>query len=131
MKLAIQDLDVRCAGRPERCTTTLATAGAYVVTVTSVLEDRSAALASCYLADLTAAQTAVSHMRLVPGGPAERLSQHVLGGMHSAGHARGCLLDHVAELRDLLAAIAGAESSVDVSEATLRRAAEAWGERDA
>ena len=74
VKLAFDALQVRCDGRRERCSTTLSTAGGYVVAVTTVLSDRSVALASSYLADLTAAQTAVSHLRLVPGRPAPSTS---------------------------------------------------------
>ena len=130
MKLAFDALQVRCGGRRERCSTTLSTAGGYVVAVTSVLSDRSVALASSYLADLTAAQTAVSHLWLVPGRPGD-VDQRVLGRLASSAHARGCLLDHVSEMRDLLAELTGAEVTVDVGEDALQRAAEAWAHRDA
>ena len=98
--------------------------------MTTVLSDRSVALASSYLADLTAAQTAVSHLRLVPGRPSA-VDQRVLGRLASSAHARGCLLDHVSELRDLLAELTGGEVTVDLSEDALQRAAEAWAHRDA
>jgi len=120
---------VRCDGRRERCETTLRTAGGYVVAVTSVLADRSVALASSYLADLSATQTAVSHLRLVPGERG-RVSQRVLGPWPSSAHARGCLLDHASELRDLLAELTGAETSIDVAERVLEATDEAWAQRD-
>lgn len=130
MKLRLDGaLEVRCDGRRERCSTTLSTAGGYVVAVTSVLGDRSIALASSYLADLTAAQIAVSHLRLIPG-QAGQLGQRVLGGMPSSEHARGCLLDHASELRDVLGEVTGAEVTIDVDENALERAAGAWGQRD-
>jgi hypothetical protein len=122
-------LHVRCAGRRERCETTLSTAGGYVVAVTSVLTDRSVALASSYLADLSAAQTAVSHLRLVPGRRGE-VGQRVLGPSSSAAHARGCLLDHASELRDLLGELTGAEASIDVTESVLQATDDAWAQRD-
>ena len=129
VKLAFDGLQIRCDGRRERCSTTLNTAGGYVVAVTSVLSDRSVALASSYLADLTAAQTAVSHLRLVPGRPAS-VDQRVLGRLASSAHARGCLLDHASELRDLLAELTGAEVAIDIDDAALQLAAEAWAQRD-
>ena len=121
-------LHVHCDGRRERCSTTLSTAGGYVVAVTSVLSDRSVALASCYLADLTAAQTAVSHLRLVPNQRAQ-VSQRVLGALPSTAHARGCLLDHASELRELLAELSGVEVTIDVTESVLQRTGGAWAQR--
>ena len=131
MKLRLDGgLQVRCGGRLERCSTTLSTAGGYVVAATSVLTERSVALVSSYLADLTAAQTAVSHLRLVPGRPGQ-LAQRVLGAMPSSEHARGCLLDHASELRQLLAELTGAAVAIEVAEDVLERAGEAWERRDA
>jgi hypothetical protein len=129
VKLAFDALQVRRNGRRERCSTTLSTAGGYVVAVTSVLSDRSVALASSYLADLTAGQTAVSHLRLVPGRPSD-VDQRVLGRLASCAHTRGCLLDHASELRDLLAELTGAEVTIDVDDAALQLAAEAWAQRE-
>jgi hypothetical protein len=70
------------------------------VVLSSVLESRAVTLVSCYLADL-GDPAAVSHMCLARGQlPA--VAQRVLGGLPGQSHARACLLDHAAELRDAL-----------------------------
>jgi len=118
-------LHVHCDGRRERCSTTLSTTGGYVVAVTSVLSDRSVALASSYLADLTAAQTAVSHLRLVPNQRAH-VSHRVLGALPSSATRAWRLLDHASELRELLAELSGVEVTIDVTASVLQRTGGAW-----
>jgi hypothetical protein len=53
-----------------------------------------------YLVDLKGT-TAVSHLRRAPGSPPV-FSQRVVTGMAGATLARGCLLDHAAELQAFL-----------------------------
>jgi hypothetical protein len=91
-----------------------------VVVLSSVLESRAVTLVSCYLADL-GGPTAVSHLRLVPG-QAPQVAQRVLGGLPGQSHARACLLDHAAELRDALGELFEVEEvSVELPEETLER----------
>ena len=100
-----------------------------MVVLSSVLESRAITLVSCYLADL-GGPTAVSHMRLAPGR-APQVAQRVLGGLPGQSHARACLLDHAAELRDALGELLEDEEvSVELAEDTLEQAARVWS-RDA
>ena len=90
-----------------------------MVTVSSVLASRAVTLASCYLADL-AGPTGVSHLRLVPGLP-PRVSQRVLDGLPGQSHARACLLDDAAQLRDAVGELlAGEEVGVELGEENAR-----------
>jgi hypothetical protein len=98
--------------------------------VASALERCALTVVSCYLADL-GGPTAVSHLRLLPGRP-RQVAQRVLEALAGQLHARACVLDHAAELRDTLGELLEHEQvSVDVAEATLEQAARVWGaERD-
>ena len=109
----------------ERCATAIENASGYVVILSSVLEGRAVTLVSCYLADL-GGPAAVSHMRLAPGQP-PRVAQRVLEGLPGQSHARACLLDHAAELRDALGELLEDEEvSVELAEDTLEQAARVW-----
>jgi hypothetical protein len=100
-------------------------ASGYVVVLSSVLKSRAVTLVFCYLADL-GEPTAVSHMRLAPGR-APQVAQRVLGGLPGQSHARACLLDHAAQLRDALGELLDAEEvSVELAEQTLEQAAHVW-----
>ena len=125
MRRELDGLWVRADEWSERCATAIDNAGGYVVIVSSVLESRSVTLVSCYLADL-AGPTAVSHMRLAPGWR-PHVAQRVLEGLPGRSHARACLLDHAAQLRDVLGELlADEEVGVDVAEETLEQAARVW-----
>ena len=125
MRLELDGLEVRADEWSERCATAIENASGYVVVLSSVLESRAVTLVSCYLADL-AGPTAVSHMRLVPGQP-PRVAQRVLEGLPGQSHARACLLDHAAELRDALGELLEDEEvSVELAEETLEQAARVW-----
>ena len=97
----------------------------YVVAVISVLESRAVTLVSCYLA--TSAGPRPSRIcACCPGGPG-RLPQRVLEALAGQSHARACLLDHAAELRDALAELLEDEQvSVELAEETLEQAARVW-----
>jgi hypothetical protein len=125
VRLVLYDVTVAIASAPERSSTTIATAGAYVVVVATTLPDRAVGLTSCYLGEIDG-DTAASHLHLGPG-PEERLAQRVLpGDQPGLTHARTCLLDHAAELQEALAQLTGQAVSVDVTPSALERAAEAW-----
>jgi hypothetical protein len=129
MRLELEGLEVRADEWSERCATAIENASGYVVVLSSVLESRAVTLVSCYLADL-AGPPAVSHMRLAPGR-CPVIAQRVLEGLPGQSHARACLLDHAAELRDALGELLeGEEISVDLAEETLEQAARVWS-RDA
>ena len=113
---------LRCADEwSERCATVIENASGYVVVLSSVLESRAVTLVSSYLAAL-AGPTAASHMRLAPGQPRSR--QRTLEGLPGQSHARECLLDHAAELRDAVGELLEDEEvSVELAEQTLEQAA--------
>jgi hypothetical protein len=80
-----------------------------------------------------------SHPSALPSRPdgrlASRLSagqppvvaQRVLDGLLGRSHARACLLDHAAQLRDVLGELlADEEVGVEVAEETLEQAARVW-----
>jgi hypothetical protein len=125
MRVELQGLEVRGVEWRERCATAIENAGGYVVVLSSVLESRAVTVVSCYLADL-GGPTAVSHMRLLAGRP-RQVAQRVLEGLAGQSHARACVLDHAAELRDTLGELLEHEEvSVDVAEATLEQAVRVW-----
>jgi hypothetical protein len=125
VRIELSGVEVRADGWSERCQTAIESMSGYVVAVISVLQSRAVTLVSCYLATL-AGETAVSHMRLAPGTPG-RFSQRMLGAMPGETHARACLLDHAAELRDALDELLDDEQvTVEVSEHALGRAARVW-----
>jgi hypothetical protein len=121
----LPDLTVSIDATPEPSSSTIATAGAYVVVLATTLPDRACGLTSCYLGELDA-DTAVSHLHLGPERHAE-LTQRVLpGGRPGLTHARTCLLDHAAELQERLADDLGETVRVEVGERTLEHAGLAW-----
>ncbi len=123
MRLELEGVEISAEGWRERCETEIIGAGAYVVAVTTVVPSRQLALASSYLSEL-AGETAASHMCLAtrPVGFEQRT-------LHLAGstHARGCLLDHAMQLRELLAGLLGRDDiRVEVDERALERAERVW-----
>lgn len=123
MRLELEGVAVRAGEWRERCETEIIGAGAYVVAVTTVISSRRLALASSYLSELTG-QTAAAHMCLAVR-PA-RFEQRTL---HLAGstHARGCLLDHAIQLRELLGELLGREDvRVEVDERAPKQAERVW-----
>ena len=65
-------------------------------------------------------------MRLAAGQP-PHVAQRVLEGLPGQSHARACLLDHAAQLRDVLGELlADEEVAVDLAEETLEQAARVW-----
>ena len=124
MRLELEGVEVWADEWRERCSTTIQAAGAYVIVVETVVPSRTAGLSSCYLADLSG-RTAVSHLRRAPASPAV-FSQRVLSGMAGATLARGCLLDHAAELQAFLDPDSEEALHVEISDAALARAAAVW-----
>ena len=124
MRLELVGVEVWADEWRERCATTIENAGGYVVVVSSVLQSKAITVVSCYLADL-GGETAASHMRLALGKRAV-ISQRALPGLAGQTHARACLLDHAAELRDLLDELLGEDVSIELSEQALEQAEAVW-----
>ena len=126
MRLELDGIEVRADEWSERCQTVVEAVGGYVVAVSSVFQGRAVTVVSCYLADL-AGPVAVSHLRLAPGRAPE-VSQRVLESLAGVSHARACLLDHAAVLRDALDDLLAEEEEVgvEVDEVALERASSVW-----
>jgi len=124
MRLELDGLEVWGDEWRERCSTTIQAAGGYVIVVETVVPSRTVGLSSCYLADLKGT-TAVSHLHRVRGSPPV-FSQRVVSGMAGATLARGCLLDHAAELQAFLDPDSAQALHVEISDAALTRAATVW-----
>ncbi len=110
------------SGGALRSETLIASSGAHVVVVTSVVADLALTLCSCYLGDL-ADRCAVSHLRCTSAGNA--FTQRVVEDLGGVSLARGCLLYHAAELREAIQA-AGREVRVEISDAALEQASSVW-----
>lgn len=112
--------------------TTIGAVGAHAVILTTALPELGITLTSSYLAAMIG-DTAASHLASMPGGPPV-IAQHVLPG-HQPGrtHAQACVLDHVAEVRDVLEAYhatTDATVTVTIADKTLDLADRAWGAQD-
>jgi hypothetical protein len=127
VRRVLDDFTVAIATTIERSSTTIATAGGYVVVIATTLPDRVYGLTSCYLGALDG-DTAVSHLHLGPERQ-DRLAQRVLPGEQlGLTHARACLLDHAGELQAALSDLTQQPVSVDVRPRALEQAAGAWAE---
>jgi hypothetical protein len=125
MRLELHGLQVLADEWSEWCATVIENAGGYAVTVSSVLVSRAVTLVSCYLADLAGA-SAVSQLRLA-SGQRPAVSLRVLDGLPGQSHARACLLDHAAQLRDAVGdLLVDEEVGVELGEETLERASRVW-----
>ena len=125
MAIELSGLVVRADEWSETCSTAIDSVSGYVVVVISVLERAGLLLVSSYLANLSG-RTAVSHLRSARGRPGV-FAQRVIEAMPGETHARACLLDHAAEVRDALdELIPDEEVMVEVSDEALARAAHVW-----
>ena len=125
MRIELAGVEVRAEEWSETCSTAIESASGYVVVVISVLESRTLLLASSYLANLSG-RTAVSHLHSHPGSPGV-FAQRIIEAMPGETHARACLLDHAAELRDALGELLADErATVEVSDQALAQATRVW-----
>ena len=125
MAIELTGVQVRAAEWSESCSTAIHSVSGYVVVVISVLESRALLVASSYLANLSG-PTAASHLHTSPGRRGA-LTQRLIERMPGQTHARACLLDHAAELRDALDELLEDEQvTVEVSEEALGLAARVW-----
>lgn len=118
VQLLIDDVDTPCS-------TAIDTIGAYVVVLTSTVHAHAVTVVSSYAGAIDA-DTAATHLRLAPGR-APQLHQRVLTGPQAgATHARSCLLDHTAELQQLLIELTDTAVRILIAPTALGRAAGAW-----
>jgi hypothetical protein len=99
---------VRLAGQATACTTLLAYAGGYQLTLSSVLVDAGVELHSSYLGHPAAARAAVGHLLLTTSGVTRAWTREPPGAeLPVFVGRRRCLLDHLAQLQTALAEHAG------------------------
>jgi hypothetical protein len=106
-----------------RSRTQIERAGAHTVVVTTSLPGIGIAICSAYLAD-SAGRAGVTHLRTT--GRRQEIRQRVLTVLPGQTIARGCLLDHAAELQALLAAT-GRQVRLELPESALTAAERLWG----
>ena len=125
MPTELSGVEVRADEWSETCSSAIDSVSGYVVVVISVVQSRALLVASAYLAHV-GGPTAVSHLRSSPGGPSG-FRQRIIERMPGQTHARACLLDHAAELRDAFEElIPDEEVMVEVSDQALAEAARVW-----
>jgi hypothetical protein len=126
-RIALTGIDVTIDAVAQDSSTTIGAVGGYAVVVATALPQIGVTLTSSYLAAMIG-DIAASHLCSVPGGP-PIIDQHVLpGDQPGQTHAQACLLDHVAEVRNVLDALhrSAATVTVDIADDTLQRADRAW-----
>ncbi|MEJ7894200.1 MAG: hypothetical protein WKF94_16345 [Solirubrobacteraceae bacterium] len=124
-------IDIAIDAVPQASETTIGAVGGHAVILTTTLPTIGVTLTSSYLAAMVG-DIAASHLCSVPGGP-PIIDQHVLPGQQPGRtHAQACVLDHVAEVRNVLDAFCGSVATVTVTIAddTLEHADRAWSGQD-
>jgi hypothetical protein len=131
----LPDLTITIAGAAQRSSSTIDTVGGYVVLVATAVPRLAVTLTSVYLGQIDG-DTGATHLRLVPERRAELLYRVVpaaplspasaAGRQPGTAHARSCVLDHAAELQQLLAELADDVVAIDVGSAALERAVGMW-----
>jgi hypothetical protein len=126
-RVILRGIEVQVDAVAQDASTTIGAIGGYAVVVATALPQLGVMLTSSYLAEMVG-DIAASHLSSVPGGP-PIIDQHVLPGPQPGQtHARTCLLDHVAELRDTLDAFhtSAMTVTVTIADSTLQDADRAW-----
>lgn len=125
-------IEIEIDAAPQASETTIGAVGGHAVILTTALPELAITLTSSYLAAMIG-DIAASHLSSVPGGP-PIIDQHVLpGDQPGQTHAQTCLLDHIAEVRDILEAYhatSNATVTVAIADATLQQADRAWNAQD-
>jgi len=107
------------------CSSAIDTIGGYVVVLTTSVTPLAVTVTSTYIGAING-DTAVTHLRLAPRRAAQ-LHQHILSGPQAGEtHARSCLLDHTAELQQLLVELTNDAVKILIGPAALECAARAW-----
>jgi len=124
-------IDIAVDAVAQASETTIGAVGGYAVILTTTLPTLGLTLTSSYLAAMIG-DIAASHLCSMPGGP-PIIDQHVLpGDQPGRTHAQTCLLDHVAEVRNVLDAFhhSAAVVTIAIADATLEQADRAWSDQD-
>jgi hypothetical protein len=106
-------------GRRVGCSTRLAYAGAYQLTIWTIVPGLATELHSSYLGH-PGGHTVAAHLQLRPGEPPLTVTADHAGAELPVREARRlCLYDHLAVLRQLVADATGKDAAVDVTDQTL------------
>lgn len=116
---------VVAGGHNAHCSSAIETVGGYVVVVTTSVRTLAVTLVSTYVGAIDG-DTATTHLRLAPGRPAQLHQRLLSGAQPGQTHAAACLLDHTAELQELLIDVTGETVSIDVGTHTVQAAERAW-----
>ena len=107
-------------GRLLGCTTSLAYAGAYQLTLSTVVPELAVELHSSYLGHPDG-ETAVSHLQLRPGERPTTVAELEPGRSLPVREARRlCLYDHLAVLREVVVDATGGAVAPDVADEALQ-----------
>jgi hypothetical protein len=118
-RLRLPDPALAIDGAPLECATQLAYAGAYQLTLSSVVPELAVELHSSYLGHPDG-ETAVTHLQLQPEEPPATVAELQPGRAMPVREARRlCLYDHLAVLRQLVADATGAPVTVEVADQAL------------
>jgi len=117
--LRLPDPRLAVADCPLACTTRLAYAGAYQLTIWTIVPELATELHSSYLGHPDG-KTAVAHIRLQPAGPPVSTSELRPGYEVPVRETRRvCLYDHLAVLRELVGDATGKDATVDIADQAL------------
>jgi hypothetical protein len=118
-QLRLPDPSLALDGRPLECKSWLAYAGAYQLTLWTVVPELATELYSSYLGHPNG-ETAVAHLQLQPGERPAIVSDQQPGIQLPVREARRlCLYDHLVVLRQLVADHTGGIVSVEVADQAL------------
>ena len=123
MRMRLHGVEISVDGHRTRGESEITAFGAYSVSVTTVLEQPSVLLVCAYVIDLSGQAAAVDLWRSSHGPVFHHRDVHLRG----VALARACVLDHSAQLRELLAdELAVAMVTVELSEPALLAAERVW-----
>ena len=119
-RLRLPDPRLVVDGRCVECKSWLGYAGAYQLTLWTIVPELATELHSSYLGHPDG-QTAITHLQLQPGErPAIATEQRAGGQLPVREASRLCLYDHLVALRQLIADNTGARVSVDIADQALQ-----------
>ena len=111
----LPDPDIRVDGRRLRASSYLVYAGAYQLTLSTIVAELALELHSSYLGHPDAPESYATHLELAPGrGPETWPEAHFGHEMPVADERQRCLLDHLAQLRELLVRQTEGQVTIDL-----------------
>jgi len=120
---------IAIADTPQRSSSTITTVSGYVVVLATALPQLGVTLTSVYLGQI-ASDTGTMHLALAPARDPQLKQGMLPGSQPGQTHARACILDHAAELQQLLTDLTHDPVTIDIHPDALQRATGAWSARD-